>query len=61
VKKYILTKIWLLRYAIEFKRRTKWPFKECYSYGESSLENFDYDLEECPIEMVGEDISCWSD
>lgn len=59
--KWIKLKIWLLRYALEFRRQTKWSFLESWSYGESTQENFKYDLEDldCPIEMVGDDLACW--
>jgi len=55
--------IWLIKYTIEFQRLTGWSFKEAWNYGESTIENLNYDLEDldCPIYTVGEDLSCWSD
>ena len=60
---WLLVKIWLLRYSLEFKRRTKWSFISSWNYGLATVENFGGDLEDldCPIEMVDEDLSCWSD
>lgn len=61
--KYVRLKIWLLRYTVELKRRTRWSFHESWLCGEATLENYNYDLEDldCPIYMVGEDLSCWRD
>lgn len=59
--KVIKLKIWLLRYAIEFRRQTGWSFLDSWKYGKSTMENFNNDLEDldCPIEMVREDLTCW--
>lgn len=61
--KWLRLKIWLIRYTIEFRRRTGWSFSQSWDYGESSIENVDRNLEDldCPIDYVDEDLSCWSD
>ena len=61
--KWIKIKVWLLRYALEFKRQTGWSFRQSWDYGKATAENFNYDLKDlcCPINMVQEDLSCWSD
>lgn len=60
---WLKLKIWLLRYSLEFRRVTKWSFRESWKYGEATIENYLGDLEDmdCPIEMVQEDLSVWSD
>lgn len=58
---WIKRKVWLFRYAKEFKRIAGWSFKDSWDHGKSSLENIGNDYDECPIYMAEEDISCWSD
>lgn len=61
--KWLLIDLWLISYSIEFQRLTNWSFKDVWQYGEATMENFEYDLEDlgCPIDMASEDLSCWSD
>lgn len=61
--KWIKMKIWLIRYTFEIRRLTGLSFRESWGHGKASIENLNYDLEDmdCPIYMVGEDLSLWSD
>jgi len=60
--KWLKQKVWLLRYALEFKRRAKWGFIESWNYGETSLENIEYyNTTECPLYMAEEDVASFSD
>lgn len=55
--------LWLLRYAVEFRRRTSWSLKESWNYGYVTAMGLKFDLDDmgCPRQMVSDDLSCWSD
>ena len=61
--KWMRNKVWLFGYAVEFKRKTGWSFIRSWVYGGITGDSHDWDLESmgCPVDMVEEDLYCWTD
>lgn len=50
---------WKFRYAIHFGDRLGLKWVDSWGYAETSLENINYDTEECPFDIADEDIEVW--
>lgn len=51
--------VWRIEYALHFSDRLHLSFANAWSYSAASLENINYDIEECPCEIADDDIDCW--
>jgi len=47
---------WKIRYAIYFGDKLKLKWSDSWSYAGASLENINFDMEECPYDMADDDI-----
>lgn len=56
-------KVWKMRYAFEFHRRTGFAWTESWAAAGSSLEDMlEGDFTEMePADAVSEELSCWTD
>jgi len=50
---------WKVRYAIYFGDRLELEFSEAWNHAGSSLENINYEVSECPMDIADEDINVW--
>ena len=54
--------IWKIRYVLRIRKLLLMSLRDAWDCADSSLENVDYDLSECPLDMAYEEYNaCMQD